>query len=450
VARLYILWHRINSSLWFLPVIIVGLAIGLALGLIRVERLLGTALSDPASALFGVGIDGSRGLLEAIASSVITVAGVTFSVMVVALSQAASQYTPRVLRNFTASRVTQGVLGFFVAIYAYCLLVLRVMDAHFVPRAAVLGAIVLAMAGTGVLIFFIHHVAESIQASKILSEVARDTRRAMERLFPEPLGEGLDETSDTPPEVARTLAEARFSTVTADKTGYIEAVDADGLVCFASKHEIIARMERGIGEFVAEGTALLSISQGTTPMEDKRAELNQLVAIGRLRTIEQDAAFGLSQLVDIAVKALSPAVNAPAIAMMCLDHLGGLLHYLAGRRIPSPYRFEGGQLCVVAQVLDFEAYLDTAYASILLYAAQNPAIYMAMLSSLRMAGSGARGASRRRACARWARKAAHAAERALTTDEARERVCALAARLETELLSKGGYAAEAPDSHMPH
>lgn len=188
--KLASVWEGLRTSLWFLPSLIVGGAVSLALGMIELDGFGGREhLTERWPRLFGAGAEGSRGLLAAIAGSMITVAGVTFSITVVALALASSQYTSRILANFMRDRANQAVLGVFVGVFAYSLVVLRTIrggnDGLFVPALAVLVALVLALMAIGFLIFFIHHIAASIQANSIQeqqehSEQLSSKRRAIQ------------------------------------------------------------------------------------------------------------------------------------------------------------------------------------------------------------------------------------------------------------------------------
>jgi uncharacterized membrane protein len=188
--------------------------------------------------LFGAGAAGSRGLLATIASSMITVAGVVFSITIVALSLASSQYTSRVLRNFMRDRINQTVLGVFVGIFAYCLVVLRTIRAGdegaFIPALAMLFGLLLGLVGIGVLVFFIHHIATSIQASQILAAVAEETIRAVDNLFPEGVGQDAD---DTQPDWSSPTG--AWQTVPASQTGYIQEIDTTELLAFAGEHRTV-------------------------------------------------------------------------------------------------------------------------------------------------------------------------------------------------------------------
>ena len=346
------------QSLWFLPAVMVLGGVALAVLLIDLEPA-DVDLADLWPRVFGAGAEGARGMLSAIAQSVITVAGVVFSVTIVALSNAASQYSPRVLRTFLADRPTQLVLGTFVGVFAYCLTVLRTVrggdDATFVPALAVLGGFVLAFAGIGVLVFFIHHLSSSIQASAILERIAGVTLRAIDSLFPEDLGEPAAMAA------AFSVLDDRWAPIPAARSGYLVSVDDAALLAFAARRGRILRMEHGIGEFVIAGNVLASLHGEEPANEDDRDALNRCYVTEPERSIEQDAAFGMQQIVDVAVKALSPGINDTTTALMCVDRLTELLVRLARRHIESPLRSEGGEVRVVALGPSFASLVALAY-----------------------------------------------------------------------------------------
>ena len=248
--KLHHWWQEMRSSFWFVPAVIVLGAVGLATVLIGVDATVDLPVVERWPLLFGAGAAGSRGLLTAVASSMITVAGVVFSITIVALSLTSSQYTSRVLRNFMRDRINQVVLGVFVGIFAYCLVVLRTIrggdEGAFVPSLAVLVGLILAFVGIGYLIYFIHHISRSIQASSIIAAAAQETIAAVDHLFPQGLGKDADEDEDG--DLAMSLPEQAWFAVPARKTGYIESINGDALLALARERRTVLRMERGIGE----------------------------------------------------------------------------------------------------------------------------------------------------------------------------------------------------------
>lgn len=301
-------------------------AVALAVALIEADEGLPAGAFDRWPRLFGAGAEGARGLLMTIASSMITVAGVVFSMTLVALSLASSQYTSRVLRNFLSDRVTQNVLGAFVGIFAYCLVVLRTIrgddEGTFVPSIAVLLSLLLGFVGIGILIYFIHHISTSIQASHILAAAAGETLRSVDNLFPVGVGEEFADECDVG---------GTWHPVPADRTGYVQSLDTSGLLAFASERRTVVRMNRRIGQFAIEGEPLAAILD-SAPSDDDLRRLRGLFAIGCQRTVEQDAAFGVRQIVDVALKALSPGVNDTTTAVMRIEYLTAILARLPDRR----------------------------------------------------------------------------------------------------------------------
>ena len=229
MSKLRVLLETLRSSMWFVPALIVVGAVGLAVGLIEMDWLSRQELVTRWPRIFGAGADGSRALLSAIASSMITVAGVTFSITVVALALASSQYTSRILRNFMSDRANQAVLGVFLGVFAYCLVVLRTIrggaEGLFVPSLAVLGAVLLSFVAIAFLIFFIHHIAASIQATSIIAAAAGETLRAVDRLFPAQMSDASVEQT----EGAKAQAVQVWVMVPARTTGYIQGVDGNAL-----------------------------------------------------------------------------------------------------------------------------------------------------------------------------------------------------------------------------
>ena len=384
ISKLKHRWQETRTSFWFVPAVIVLGAVGLATGLIAVDTSVDLQVDEKWPLVFGAGASGARGLLTAVASSMITVAGVVFSITIVALSLTSSQYTSRILRNFMRDRSTQVVLGVFVGIFAYCLVVLRTIrggdEGAFVPSLAVLGGLVLAFVGIGYLIFFIHHISMSIQASSIIASAADETIAALNHLFPNELGDNADEDADGNPEPS--LTGQTWTAIEARKTGYIESIDGEALLAWARKREAIVRMERGIGEFVVEGAPLISIGGLSGSNDEAEAELNRVFDISRQRTVQQDAGYGIRQIVDIAMKALSPGVNDTTTAVMCVDYLGAILARLATRGTATAHRLDKGELRVIARGPCFESLLAEAFDQIRQNAEGNVAILTRQLEAL--------------------------------------------------------------------
>lgn len=392
MSRMRSLWLRLSASLWFLPSLIV-LSSMLAAGLLtETDGRFGLELATAWPRLFGASADASRAILSAIATSMITVAGVVFSITIVALSLTSTQYSPRVLRNFMRDRPTQVVLGVFMGIFAYCLIVLRTIRGagygDFIPSLAVLGGMAYSLAGIALLIYFIHHVAQSIQAASILARIALETTAAIERLFPQDIGQPALAEEGAPPHLPQA-----WTPVLAARDGYVTSVDTDGLMSFADKHDCTLRLNAAVGTFVVTGSALLEVS-GRLQLDSDAEALRSLVSLASQRTVDQDAAFGLQQLVDVALKALSPGINDPTTACMCVDRLGALLSRLATRRMPDPYRLSGGRLRLIAIAPDFAEMLRLAIDPVVVHSRGNQQVLERLLDALRFIRMATRDASR--------------------------------------------------------
>ncbi|MFZ0469225.1 MAG: DUF2254 domain-containing protein [Thiogranum sp.] len=380
------LWSNLRSSFWFLPFLIVLTSIVYAVALIQTDYAGADRWLAQWPRIFGVGAEGARAMLSTLAGSMMSVMGITFSMTLLALTLASSQYTSRVLRNFMRSRVTQVTLGTFAGIFVYCLIVLhtiRTGDVPFVPSLAVFFAFVLAFGGIAVLIFFIHHIASSIQASSIIASVAQETNASIDRLFPEKREPGPDNAEGEENErLLPSLDERTWYAVPAEVSGYIQSVDHDAILRLAQDGRTIVRMEHGIGAFVVQDTALASLALTYPSDQETIVALNGACSIGRHRTADQDPAFGIRQIVDMALKALSPGVNDTSTAVMCVDYLTAILARLACRQLPPSHRYEGETLRVIAIVPTFEGLLAEAFDQIRDSAAGNVAIMARMLGAI--------------------------------------------------------------------
>lgn len=446
VARLRGVWERLRDSLWFVPSIIVLFAVSLGMLMIELSSTMDREVLSRWPRIFGVGPEGARSMLAAIAGSMITVAGVTFSITMVAVTQASTQYSPRILRNFMGDRANQAVLGTFVGVFAYCLVVLRTIregdGTEFVPSLAVLLGELLALLGVGVLIFFVHHVAATLQASEIIARIGRDTRRVLDRL-------SVELTPGDPPEPSeahqgREEMPILQNLVASPATGYLQQVDLDGLVAVADRFDLLVRLERPTGEFVVCGCPLASFASHPqrdpgssraqwSPHEVARALASRTV-VGSYRTLDHDPSFGVRQLVDVALKALSPGVNDSTTALICIDHLGALLIRLANRRRRLEHRGRGtwhGRVRVVTCEPGFVELLELATDEIRQHARGQVGVLVRQLGMLEGVAAAAPEGARRRAVLRQVDLVQRSAAATVTERLDLERVVAAAQRART-------------------
>lgn len=417
-------WEALRATYWALPSLMVAGALALSAGMVQLDRATGAELLDRLSWVYTGGPEGARAVLSTIAASMITVAGVTFSITIVALTLASQQFGPRLLRNFLRDRGNQVVLGTFVATFTYCLMVLRTVrggdDAEFVPNLSVTTGVLLALFSLGVLIYFIHHVSVSIQASQIIANVTHDLEHAIDRLFPEQIGDG--ERDETVPPAA---AGGAGAPVPARCSGYVQGIDGAHLMREAVARDLIVRIEARPGVFVREGSTLLRV-EGGRPGDDRDDALREAFVIGADRSGTEDVAFFVEQLTELAVRALSPGVNDPGTARMCLDRLEQTLCRLATREWPSPRRFDDtGALRVIAEPAAFEAIARAAFEEIGRHGRHSVAVTCHLLRAIAGVSSCALRAADRRA---FAQLAADTVERAVeaiaeATDRERVEVC---------------------------
>ncbi|MBN2319428.1 MAG: DUF2254 domain-containing protein [Acidobacteria bacterium] len=381
-------WNRIRSSFWFIPAVMAGVAVALAFVSVTVDEPLTKWLTLNLGWTFTGGAEGASAVLGIIAGSMITIAGVVFSMTLVVLSLASAQLGPRLLRVFMSDSATQVVLGTFIATFLYCLIVVRTIrraeEVLFVPHLSVTFGVLLAVASVGVLIYFIHNVSISIQANEIAARVSKELIETIDHLFPQHIGRGAQGIPTEPPDVAFLEAfdqEARPVGAVGD--GYLQFIDADALLALAMGEDLVVRLEQKPGDYVVASCPLALIWPGNRATAPLINQVQSLFVLGRQRTSDQDVEFGVNQLVEIAVRALSPGLNDPFTAITCVDHLGSALCRLATRDMPSPYRHDcQNRLRVIAPVNTFPAVTDAAFDQIRQYGRTSAAVTIRLMETI--------------------------------------------------------------------
>lgn len=426
-ARTLALWDEVRSSYWFIPSLMTLGAAGLSVVLVGVDSRISPEWIEAVPGLVGNRPSGARAVLTTIAGSMIGVAGVTFSITIASVVYATGQYGPRLLSNFMADRGNQVTLGTFIATFLYCLLVLRTIvgeDAArdaFVPHVATLGGLALALASVGVLIFFLHHVPESIHVSNLVAGLGRELAERVDVRFPSRIGEGAgaeDVSAPALPPGGESADEIR-----ADGAGYVTGVDAETLLEVAVAHGLVVRVRRRPGDFVAAGDGLAAAWPADRVTEEVRRRIREAFAWGRQRTARQDVRFLIDELVEIAGRALSPGVNDPFTAMTCLDWLSAALKQLGTRDALSPVRTDAeGAVRVVAHPATFGDFVDAVYGQLRPYLAADRNAALHALQTLGEIGGRTADPGRRAVLLAQADAIAEGAERALTLAADREAV----------------------------
>ncbi|MFC5999193.1 DUF2254 domain-containing protein [Quadrisphaera sp. GCM10027208] len=393
--------QRLQERFWFVPTVLSLAAFVLAQGLVALDRVLEDAVipSWLGVLLFRVGENGSRDILGAVASSSLAVAGTTFSITMAVLALTSSSYGPRLVRNFMADRGNQVVLGVFVATFLYSLLVLRSIrvigdpgdqEAEvFVPHLAVNGAVLLAVLNVGVLVYFIHHISDSIQIATLARQVRTDLRSTVERLYPTGIGhdqrvlDDADAEADLPDRL-----DEEGAPVTAGRPGYVQSVREEALLAAACEHDVLIALRTEPGRYVLDDTPLAIVYPPQRHGVDLQAAVRSAVVVADARSPYQDVAFAVQQLTEMAVRALSPGTNDPFTAVNALDDLAAGLTLLAARELPSAARYDDdGVLRVHAPRSSVVDLVSTVLDNMRWYAADAPAVMHAALQLVeRLAG----------------------------------------------------------------
>lgn len=381
------LWESLHSSYWFVPALMMAGAMILVFLVLKLDRLAESAFSSYLIWLYTGGPDGARSLLLAIAGSMITVAGTVFSITIVALQLASSQFGPRIIRNFMQDTGNQIVLGTFIATFIYCLLILRTIrvEPPFVPKIAVTMAILLAIINTGVLIYFIHHASTSIQASHIIKQVTDELDAAIERLFPQAIGHSLAAASPRRVGEIPIDFDPKSAVIKSGKSGYLQTIDAENLLEVATHHQLLVRLNHHPGNFIVQGSELARIYPGEKFDQKLADQINEVFTLGKERTERQDVEFPISQLVEIASRAISPGINDPFTAIRCIDRLSVGLSSLAEREFPSPYRYDDrNNLRVIANPYTFADLTNAAFNQIRQYGSSDVAVVIRLLEAIQV------------------------------------------------------------------
>jgi uncharacterized membrane protein len=381
-SRLLQLWENLRSSFWFVPSLMAFAAIALSFATVGIDAgPLGQSLANSAGWLWSGGAEGARSLLSTVASSMITVTGTVFSITIAALTLASSQFGPRLLRNFTRDTGNRVVLGTFVGTFLYCLLVLRTIrgesEGGFVPYLSVTCGVLLATASVGVLIYFIHHIASSIQAETVTAVVGAELKSDIARLSPPaPPGPG-----DSEVRCPVLLPNEPACRVQALGSGYVQHLDRDGLFDTAEERNLVIQLLCRPGDFVSHGEALLQAwTQGGNLSENDAHRLRRCFSLGPQRTSTQDMRYGVRQLTEIAARALSPGINDPFTAMNCADWLADALAELARRGVPSGVRHGADDaLRLVEQPIGFAEIARLSFEPFRIYGAGSAVVVSHML-----------------------------------------------------------------------
>ncbi len=319
-------------------------------------------------------------ILAGIAASTMTVVSIVFAILLMTLTLASMQFSPRIIVSFSRDRVTQWTLGIFLGTFSYCMAALPAAHSlphPFAPVGTVLGAMVLALVCVGLLLFFIHHISQAISVNHIVDRIAAETEAVIDEIMPWPHRvNGLKDAEPLRPNPSEVA-------VLSDNSGYIRFVDTRRLVGLAKHYHVTVRVLRRVGHFVPPGIPLMMVSKGNRLSPEGTAELLAAFDLGPTRTLQQDVEFGVLQFVDVALKAISPAVNDPTTAINCIDQLSRILIRFASREPPEDLLYDPpGIVRASIEWMHFERLLEAAFEQIRMYAKTDVAVSLRLLRAL--------------------------------------------------------------------
>jgi uncharacterized membrane protein len=380
-------WRResLRTNLWLIPSLEVLAAVLLFAGTYGLDRAAHAGDFTLPSWIIQPGADGARQILTTMAAAVITVVGVVFSITIVALTLASTQFGPRMLRNFIRDRGTQHTLGAFVATFVYSVLTLVAIGngAHdpLVPNISITVALLALVLDMGVLIYFINHITNSIQLPQVIASIARDLSTAIAAEGWRGESSSVTPSGPSVAEIERQLAESGGVVRTA-RSGYLQFVHYDTLVGIASRSNAVIRLHYRPGHFLVEGHPLATVWPPSAADAVTRS-LERAHLTGPYRTLAQDLSFAVDQLVEIAIRALSPAVNDTFTALTCIDWLGESLCKIAAEWAPTQvHRDESGQIRLISAAVGYQRIVERAYEKIRQASRGMPAVMIRQLDAL--------------------------------------------------------------------
>ncbi|HXQ61660.1 MAG TPA: DUF2254 domain-containing protein [Acidimicrobiales bacterium] len=380
-------WEALRTTFWLVPTVLVAVAgllfvVTFAIDLAAYHR----DLTLPTWIRFPTGsADAGRQVLTAISASVITVVGVVFSITILALTLASQQFGPRMMRNFVRDVGNQVTLGIFVATFVYSVLSLGSISSpspHFIPHLSIAVAEALSLVDLAVLIYFIHHIAKSIQLPEVIAGIARDLMHAIDAEFPETSRPRPRSEIGKPVAELLQLIDDRGGVVPADDSGYLQFVGYAQLIDIAVRTDAVIRLLHRPGHFIVAGRPLARVWPGGAAGQVAIA-LSKAHVTGPHRTLMQDPVFAIDQLVEIAIRALSPAVNDTFTALTCIDWLAAGLSRVSGRTLEEGvYRDRFGRVRLIESDPSYARMVNRAFDKVRQAARGMPAVIIRMMDAL--------------------------------------------------------------------
>lgn len=437
-ARLLSFFENISNAFWILPGGLVVALAALGVFVVHLQQVDAMPRWLPSEWIYGGGETGARGLLGAVASSTIGVAGTIFSITIAALTLASSQMGPRLLRNFMRDRGNQFTLGVLLGTFVYALVVLRSVrggDGEFVPSLGVTVGLALSGVCVATMIYFVHHMASRINVETVIELVHEDLEDALRRLA---------NAAGDAPAAQDDIDWTDASAVPTPAAGYLQQVNTEALVDWAVRHNVRLKLLYRPGDYVMPGAAL---ALATPPHEGLDDLLKRSAVFSRASGVKADPTFALRQLVEVALRALSPGTNDPLTAIAVLDRLGAGLASLAGRPLPSGVSLHEERVVMVARAVDYDELVETMFGMIRQHSGGAPSVLIHFVDTLTAVAEMESGEARLEALRRQAKAALAQGRAQLTTAGDLD---ALEAAVDRLLTIAAADATRQPDlSHLP-
>lgn len=386
MRKLLFFWRELTSTFWFIPILIIAVSVVLSVSAIYIDSMIDFEIKGTLQYIFEGSASSARTILSIISAAMIGVAGTVFSITLVTLSLASSQFGTRLLRNFMHEKINQVVLGTYISTFVYCLVVLNsindTQEIVFVPTLSVLMAIFIAIANIILLVIFIHHIAISIQSDKVISDISDSLMTNIRVLYPEGMGEEPETVMIADVE-SQKKTYRYMQEIKAPKNGYLQYIDSENIFKASCRDGQLVILNCKPGDYLVKDMNVFEVYSNKKPGSYELGKLQDTLIAGKVRTPHQDAEFSIRQMVEIAVRALSPGINDPYTAIACIDNLIATMCYLTGVKFPSEYRYdEEGNLRVVAVTLTFEGLMDVAFNQIRQFSAGSPSVVIRLMEAM--------------------------------------------------------------------
>lgn len=388
-TRLMNIWVDARTSYWFLPLLMALCSTLLALVTIELDHRLELDAENALPVQFAGGANAARSMLTTIAGSIIMVGGVVFSILILALSNASSQFGPRILRTFMSDSGSQISLGTFISTFIYSVLVLGAVRGQsgttsFVPFISVTIAVALALITMVVLIYFLHHSAGLINVTTVQARLGREMLATLRDRYPV-----RTSTSDTEDAVSLSgarnmpLPDGSYSVIAAEWAGYVEAIDYESLVGLARAHNVVIRVVCEPGDFAIPGADLAHIWPASEDALQLSDEINAMFMLGPRRQTMQEVRIYFDELTEIALRALSPAINDPFTAITSIEWLTAGFTTMVRRQQPSRYVYDSqGSLRLVKDDAEFGELINSVFDQIREFTGNNLTVLAALLEAI--------------------------------------------------------------------